>query len=92
MDLGQDEAEHDESSASRTTLKPSSQLPWPTTLPEQIKAVADVLSTATSPMDTDAIASHFKAKGRWRERLPMILETLVAIGRVRLLDVYRWSA
>jgi hypothetical protein len=31
----------------------------------------------------DTIAAHFKAKGRWRDRLPVILDTLVAIGRVR---------
>jgi hypothetical protein len=86
MDLGEDDAEHDESSVSRPTLKPSTQLPWPTTLPEQIKAMADVLSAANSPMDTEAIASHFKAKGRWRERLPMILENLEAIGRKKSIN------
>jgi hypothetical protein len=58
---------------------------WPASVPEQIKAVAAVLSAAPAPLDLDAIASHFKAKGRWRERLPVILETLVAIGRVRQL-------
>jgi hypothetical protein len=31
----------------------------------------------------DTIASHFKGRGPWRQRLPTILDTLVAIGRVR---------
>ena len=30
-----------------------------------------------------AIAERFSARGRWRERLPTILGTLVAIGRIR---------
>ena len=38
----------------------------------------------------DAIAAHFKGRGRWRERLPMILETLVAIGRVQLVGTDNW--
>ena len=46
-------------------------------------AVAAVLSATSAPLDMDAIAAHFKAKGRWRDRLPVILDTLVAIGRVR---------
>ena len=65
---------------------------WPATLPEQIKAVADILSNASTPLDLDAIAAHFKARGRWRERLPTILETLVAIGRVRETEGRKWVA
>jgi hypothetical protein len=70
--------------------KPLTQQAWPATLPEQIKAVADILSAAPSALDMDAIAAHFKGRGRWRERLPMILETLVAIGRVQLVGTDNW--
>lgn len=64
---------------------------WLCTLPEQIKAVAAVLSAAPVPLDTEAIAAHFKAKGRWREPLPVILDTLVAIGRVRTVGERTWT-
>jgi hypothetical protein len=43
--------------------------------------VADLLAATPAALDLEAIAARFKGKGRWRERLPMILDTLVAIGR-----------
>ena len=95
MDLGTAETATEESEDKATAnlgqTKPASQQAWPNTLPEQIKAVADVLSTAPAALDMDAIAAHFKGRGRWRERLPMILETLVAIGRVRLNNAGNWQ-
>lgn len=57
--------------------------PWPTSLPEQIKAIAEVLSEQKAPADLEAIAARFTARGRWRERLPTILESLEALGRAR---------
>jgi hypothetical protein len=84
------EESEDKATANSGQTKPSSQQAWPNTLPEQIKAVADVLSTAAAALDMDAIAAHFKGRGRWRERLPMILETLVAIGRVQLVGTDNW--
>jgi len=100
MDLGAsldtDQAETSEAASDGTTTtptgsKPATQTAWPSTLPEQIKAVADVLSASPAALDLDAIATHFKGKGRWRERLPMILETLVAIGRVRNIGDRNWQ-
>lgn len=58
-------------------------LPWPTTLPEQIKAIAQLLAVQPTPVGIDAIAAHFTSRGRWRERLPTIVETLQALGRAR---------
>jgi hypothetical protein len=87
MDLGTaaDAADADtEASPTTSPPKPADQQAWPTTLPEQIKAVADVLSATPTPLNIDGIAAHFKGKGRWRERLPTILDTLVAIGRARV--------
>ena len=89
----QAEAEDDEAETSTTAPVISVlQQAWPATLPEQIKAVADILTNAPTPLDLDAIAAHFKARGRWRERLPTILETLVAIGRVRKAEDEKWVA
>ena len=73
-----------------TTAKPSTAAPlgkraWPTGLPEQIKTVAEVLSVSTQALTLTALEAHFTARGRWRERLPTILETLEALGRARRL-------
>ena len=56
---------------------------WPAGLPEQIKAVADVLATTPAALGIDDLASRFAARGRWRDRLPTILDTLEALGRAR---------
>jgi hypothetical protein len=64
---------------------------WPSGIPEQIKAVADVLGAGSRPMELEDIAGHFTARGRWRERLPTILETLEALGRVRRLGESSWG-
>jgi hypothetical protein len=95
IDLSEDAASDsadtsDANERNTASAKPATQTAWPSTLPEQIKAVADVLSATPAALDLDAIAAHFKGKGRWRERLPMILETLVAIGRVQWIDGNKW--
>jgi hypothetical protein len=89
MDLEPDEAP-DSTSPAGNTAKPLEQKPWPATLPEQIKAVADILSATSTPLGMDSIAAHFKARGRWRDRLPTILDTLVAIGRAQARSDGRW--
>ncbi|WP_291518690.1 DNA methyltransferase [Acidovorax sp.] len=65
--------------------------PWPSGITEQIKAVADVLATTPRALDLDGVAACFKGKGRWRERLPTLLETLSSLGRIRYLEQQaRW--
>ncbi|THD10145.1 class I SAM-dependent DNA methyltransferase [Metallibacterium scheffleri] len=56
---------------------------WPRELTDQVKAVADALSATRVPLTEAELAALFTARGRWRERLPRILDMLVAIGRVR---------
>ena len=53
---------------------PASQPAWPATLPEQVRAVAQVLTTAALPLA--ALDTRFKGKGPWKKGLPRILETL----------------
>lgn len=65
------------------------QRPWPIGLTEQIKAVAEVLSTAGRSLDLEGVAAHFNGRGRWRDRLPTLLDTLVALGRGRVVEG-RW--
>ena len=57
--------------------------PWPSGLPEQIKAVADLLGTSPGALSLPDIEARFTARGRWRDRLPTILDTLEALGRAR---------
>ena len=64
--------------------------PWPSGLADQIKAVADVLANTNSSLNLDGLAAHFHSRGRWRERLPTILDALVALGRVRRHGDDRW--
>ena len=67
---------------------------WPSGLPEQIKAIAEVLAALPRPMGLAEVEARFAARGRWRERLPVILDTLVALDRARQLDGAppRWQA
>lgn len=56
---------------------------WPGGLPEQIKAVAEVLAASPLPLSLADLETRFTARGRWRERLPTIIDTLEALGRAR---------
>jgi hypothetical protein len=80
-------------------VAPSAALPkhaWPGGLPEQIKLVAEVLAATPQPLSLADLAARFgKTRGRWRDRLPTILDTLEALGRARRVaggDAERWSA
>ncbi|PRY05597.1 DNA methyltransferase [Paraburkholderia sp. BL25I1N1] len=64
---------------------------WPAGVTEQIKAVADVLAQSGAGLDRDAVAAHFSGRGRWRDRLPTLLETLAALGRARVSPDGRWT-
>lgn len=63
------------------------QHPWPATLPEQVRAVADLVACSATAMSVDAIAVHFKGRGAWKKGLPTLLQTLEALGRVHSLQV-----
>lgn len=66
------------------------QRPWPTGLTEQIKALADVPANAGRALDLEGLAANFTSQGRWRDRLPTLLDTLVAVGRARVVEGDRW--
>ncbi|MEI8326015.1 MAG: hypothetical protein WCH44_11745 [Betaproteobacteria bacterium] len=88
-----DESDGAESTTSRVSV-PIVKRPWPSGLPEQIKTVAEVLSACVMPLTLPALEAHFTARGRWRDRLPTILDTLEALGRARRVDsdVVRWQS
>lgn len=75
--------ESEETAATGTIPKSVVQRPWSTGISEQIRSVADVLATAGRGLSLEEVAAHFSGRGRWRDRLPMLLDTLVALGRVR---------
>ena len=56
---------------------------WPSSLPDQVRAVAQVLTSATTALPQTAIEARFKGRGPWKKSLPRILDTLEALGRAR---------
>ena len=60
--------------------------PWPNTLPEQMRAVAALLTAAGRPIVLAAIEVEFTGRGPWKRRLPQILDALAALGRARLVN------
>ncbi|MBK9237010.1 MAG: hypothetical protein IPO19_13815 [Rhodoferax sp.] len=58
-------------------------LPWPATLPEQVRAVARVLTSANAALTLPGLAAHFTSRGAWKKSLPRILDTLEALGRAQ---------
>ncbi|MCC7170235.1 MAG: class I SAM-dependent DNA methyltransferase [Planctomycetes bacterium] len=54
---------------------------WPAGLPDQMRAVSEVLSGSSTAMDEESLAGRFTGRGAWKQRLPQILETLEAVGR-----------
>ena len=92
----EDDATEADSSPEKSLSKTekTSQQPWPATLPEQVRAVADVVANSATALDVDAVAAHFKGRGPWKKSLPTLLQTLEALGRVRSVttgDVIAWQ-
>ena len=77
-----------------TAATAATKRPWPVGVPEQIKAVAEMLRTTARPLRLTEIEACFTARGRWRDRLPTILETLEALGRARRIagETEAWQA
>jgi hypothetical protein len=75
------------SQASTTTATPAATSataqPWPPTLPEQVRAIAQLLAASPTPLPLPTIEAAFKGKGPWKKSLPRLLDTLEALGRAR---------
>jgi hypothetical protein len=78
-----DEGDASDAPATAVAVSAAAALPWPATLPEQVRAVAHVLQASPAPLPLPAIEAAFKGKGPWKKGLPRILETLEALGRAR---------
>ncbi len=66
-----------------TQTKGQTTQPWPATLPEQVRALAQVLAGQPGALTVVHIEARFKGRGPWKKGLPRILETLEALGRAR---------
>ncbi len=75
-----------------TSDQPAEKRPRPATLPEQVSAIAQTLAESPLPLDEAAIVERFTGNGPWKRRLPQFLETLVALGRARMIDDCRYGA
>jgi len=66
-----------------TQTKDAATQPWPSALPEQVRALAQVLASQPGALTVANIEARFKGRGPWKKGLPRILETLEALGRAR---------
>ncbi len=73
----------------RARTQPGTQQ-WPQTLPDQLAAVARILADTNTAQTEAQLAANFTGKGRWKSRLPDILEALAALGRARRVEGGRW--
>ncbi|HLE84491.1 MAG TPA: class I SAM-dependent DNA methyltransferase, partial [Thermoanaerobaculia bacterium] len=76
----QDEIDLGEAAAA---VVPVPRRPWPKTLTEQVKAVAEALASTPEPVTEAELAARFTARSPWRRRLANILEMLVTLGQAR---------
>jgi hypothetical protein len=74
-----------------TAAAKAARQPWPAALPEQMRAVADVLAGHAGTLAEADLAERFTGRGPWKRRLPQILRTLEALGRARC-EGERWRA
>jgi hypothetical protein len=66
--------------------------PWPDSLAAQIRAMANVLAAAASPITIDEIARTFGKRSTWQKSLMPLLESLEAMGRARRTDDDKWMS
>jgi hypothetical protein len=69
---------------------PATIIPWPKTLPEQVSAVAAILSAAPAPQHPNEIARAIK--GTNAKGVTPVLDALTAIGQARKLADGRYAA
>lgn len=67
------------------TLKAPISRAWPSTLPEQIKQVGEVIARSGAPLTPEELAAKFTGRGPWKSRLPQILDILESLGKIRRL-------
>ena len=58
---------------------------------QQVAAVAQLLEHANAPMTLEQITACFTGKGKWKQRVPGIISTLIVLARAECCaeDCYR---
>jgi hypothetical protein len=59
---------------------------WPSELPEQVKAVVQVLNRSPAALTLAQIEACFSGSGGWKKSLPTLLQTLAALGRAQQVE------
>lgn len=54
---------------------------WPKNPIDQVRAVANVVSSTLAPLASEDVAARFTGRGPWKRRLEHVLEMLVAVGQ-----------
>ncbi|MEP0643690.1 DNA methyltransferase [Parasphingorhabdus sp.] len=73
-----------------TSVLPDNTIPWPKSLPEQVRAVQGILTQAGTPLAPQDIARSFKGKRAATVR--PVLDALTGIGMARRLKDGRYAA
>jgi hypothetical protein len=76
-----DDNDDDEAKPTPTATTAAKAQPWPRDTVDQIRAIADLLLAAPAPLTVDQIAAHFTSRGPWKNRLPQLIDMLLALGR-----------
>jgi len=72
-----------ETETAAAVIAPTRAKPWPKDAIEQVRAVADALSSSPIPLSVEQLASRFNGRGPWKKRLPQLLDMLVALGKAQ---------
>ena len=72
--------------ATAAAAEPAKRSTWPKDPLEQVRAVAGLLRDSPIPLDQDNITAQFKGRGKWKQRVPDLLDTLVAVGQATEAD------
>lgn len=70
--------------------KATAKVKWPATLPEQVRAMRDLLDRADAPLDTETVAAAFARAPRGR--VSELLQTLASLGQARATEDGRYAA
>ena len=78
----------------RPTVRPSDRptvrpLPWPSSLPDQVRVLRGALEAAAGPIAADTLTARFKRAQT--DRVAELLETLVIVGQARKLPDGRFT-
>ncbi|MBA3678359.1 MAG: RNA-binding protein [Sphingosinicella sp.] len=73
-----------------TTTVPDNVIPWPSSLPEQVSAVQQILVAAPAPLAPQEVARAFK--GKRASTVEPVLQALAGIGMARRLTDGRYAA